>query len=145
MTRWLIAAGAAVIAVALFLVLRPNDEGPATTSSPSPAATETAETPETPETPEPTATDDSPDAIEIEVEEGRVDGPGRIEVSQGDQVRLEVKADVDDEVHVHGYDIFEEVGPDRDALVSFRADIPGIFEIELESAGLRLTRLEVAP
>jgi heme/copper-type cytochrome/quinol oxidase subunit 2 len=142
MTRWLIAVGTVVVAVALFLVLRPGDQEPATTRSPTPTATQTGETPETPE---PTATDEAQGAIEIEIEAGRVQGPGRIEVSQGDQVRLVVRADVSDEVHVHGYDIFEDVAPGMEAVVSFRADIPGIFEVELESAGLLLTRLEVTP
>lgn len=141
MTRWLVVVAALVIAAVLFLVLRPGDQGPQMSSSPTPTATQTATNRQSPL---PTATGEQ-DAIEIEVEDGRVQGPGRIEVSQGDQVRLEVKADVADEVHVHGYDILEDVQPGRETLVSFRADIPGIFEIELESAGLPLTRLEVTP
>jgi heme/copper-type cytochrome/quinol oxidase subunit 2 len=141
MTRWLVVVAALVIAAVLFLVLRPGNQGPQMSSSPTPRATQTATNRQSPL---PTATGEQ-DAIEIEVEDGRVQGPGRIEVSQGDQVRLEVKADMADEVHVHGYDILEDVQPGRETLVSFRADIPGIFEIELESAGLPLTRLEVTP
>jgi hypothetical protein len=60
-------------------------------------------------------------------------------------VALEVEADVADHVHVHGYDILRDTEPGQKIRVSFRADIPGVFEIELEDAGLLLTMLEVTP
>ena len=135
----------AVILVLLFLLLRPEDVEepvPTGTSTPSPEVTATLE--DTGGTPEPTSTP-SLDAVEIEVEEGRVEGPARITVAQGDRVAIEVKADVADEVHVHGYDVFADLSPDEEVLVEFRATIPGIFEIELEDAGLLLAQLEVTP
>ena len=141
--------GIAVV-VALFFLFRPDDEGSAEpnatpTVSQEPTAEPTAEPTEEP-TEEPTPDETaSVDAVEIEVEEGRVQGPSRIEVSQGDQVRIEVEADVADEVHVHTYDILVDTVPGEKVLVEFRADIVGVFEIELESAGLPLTRLEVTP
>jgi hypothetical protein len=137
--RWLILAGGLAALVVLFLVLRPGG-GPSGTSSSPTLPTE-----------EPTTTDASPaptpDAreIEIEVEEGRARGPGRVSVALGERVDLKVESDVTDEVHVHGYDLFADVGPDREARIRFRADVPGIFEVELESAGLRLLELEVQP
>ena len=143
--RWILAGLGAAILVGLFLLLRPTDEPTITTSSsPAPQATVT-ETPEatpTGETPEPTSTP-SLDAVEIEVEEGRVEGPSRITVAQGDRVAIEVKADVADEVHVHGYDVFAETAPGEEVVMELRADIAGIFDIELEGAGLLLTQLEV--
>ena len=141
MTRWLILLGGALVLVALFFFLRPGDEEPASTTSPAPTVTATGTPSETPE-PTPSAT---LDAIEIEVEEGRVEGPGTIEVEQGDRVAIEIKADVEDEVHVHGYDLFADVRPEREVTITFRASIPGVFEVELENAGLLLTRLEVGP
>jgi heme/copper-type cytochrome/quinol oxidase subunit 2 len=147
--RWVIVAVAAAALVVLFVVLRPGDEDESSTG-PTPAATEpspTASPTESPtEMPEPTPTATGTlDAVEIEVEEGRVEGPGLIRVSQGERVAIEVKADVTDRVHVHTYDLFFDVTPNRDAQIRFRADIPGVFEIELESAGLVLTMLEVSP
>jgi hypothetical protein len=141
--RWILLAAGAAALVILFVVLNPGeDEEPST--GPSPTATEPSPTPtETPE-PSPTATG-TLDAVEIEVEEGRVEGPARIRASQGDQVAIEVKADVTDQVHVHTYDLFFDVSPNRDAQIRFRADITGVFEIELEDAGLPLTMLEVSP
>jgi heme/copper-type cytochrome/quinol oxidase subunit 2 len=141
--RWILLAAGAAALVILFVVLNPGqDEEPST--QPTPTATEPSPMPtESPE-PTPTATG-TLDAVEIEVEEGRVEGPGRIRASQGDRVAIEVKADVTDQVHVHTYDLFFDVSPNRDAQIRFRADITGVFEIELEDAGLPLTMLEVSP
>jgi FtsP/CotA-like multicopper oxidase with cupredoxin domain len=152
--RWVLLAVAAVALVVLFLVLRPGDDeetapapspspSPTDTAEPSPTPTATAEPTETPE-PSPTATA-TLDAVEIEVEEGRVEGPARVRVTQGDRVALDVEADVTDEVHVHTYDLLFDVTPNRPARVRFRADIPGVFEVELEQSGVPLTMLEVSP
>lgn len=143
--RWLLAGLGAAVLIGLFFLLRPGDQPtPTATVTPTPevTVTETPEATPTGETPEPTSTP-SLDAVEIEIEEGRVEGPGRITVAQGDRVAIEVKADVSDEVHVHGYDVFANVSPDEEVVVEFRATIPGIFEVELEGAGLLLTQLEV--
>ena len=102
---------------------------------------------EGPGSPTASPTEASPEAreIEIEVEEGRVKGPGKVAVDRGDRVVLVVEADVADEVHVHGYDLLADVRPGEPARIAFVADAPGVFEVELESAGLLLTRLEVRP
>ena len=144
MNRWLILLAGAVALVVLFLLFRPEDEEPSSVTSPTPAATSEASP-----TPEPTAPTPSPtgtiDAVEIEVEEGRVEGPSRIAVTQSERVAIEVKADTADHVHVHGYDLLADVAPDREVVLTFRATIPGIFEVELEDAGLLLTTIEVTP
>ncbi|MGH2677582.1 MAG: hypothetical protein ACRDHB_04385 [Actinomycetota bacterium] len=141
--RWILLAAGAAALVILFVVLRPGeDQEPST--QPTPSAAEPSPTPTETSEPSPTATG-TLDAVEIEVEEGRVEGPARIRASQGDQVAIEVKADVTDQVHVHTYDLFFDVSPTQDAQIRFRADITGVFEIELEDAGLPLTMLEVSP
>ncbi|MEL7208351.1 MAG: hypothetical protein AAGK32_09000, partial [Actinomycetota bacterium] len=96
-------------------------------------------------------TGDAPDeaaadsVLEVVVAAGSVSGDsGRQAVSVGDTVLVRVDADVADEVHVHGYDLFAEVVPGMTAEVQFTADIPGVFEVELESGGLLLVELEVA-
>ncbi len=150
--RWAaIAAGLAAVVV-LFVVLRPGEDDEAS-PSPTPTASESpsesprptespTESPSETETPSP-----SPDAveIEIEVEEGEVQGPGEVEVQQGERVRLVVEADVSDEVHVHGYNLFADVSPGNPAVIPFRANAPGVFEVELEGAGLPLLELTVTP
>jgi hypothetical protein len=66
-----------------------------------------------------------------------------VDVLRGRTVRLRVTADVSDEVHVHGYDRFAEVAPDRPAIIEFVADIEGIFEVELEGARQLIVELKV--
>lgn len=144
--RWLLLAGGAALLVVLFVVLRPGSEDPEPTgtASPTPDASETAtaEPTTTGDTPEPTSTP-SVDAFEIEVEEGRVKGPDRITVAQGERVLIEVETDVADHVHVHTFDLMFDTIPGEKVIVAFRANIPGIHEIELEDSGLLLTELEV--
>ena len=66
------------------------------------------------------------------------------DVSLGDVVTLRVTSDVADEIHVHGYDIMQDVGAGETAEVTFTADIPGQFEVELEKAGIPLVQLVVS-
>jgi heme/copper-type cytochrome/quinol oxidase subunit 2 len=154
--RWLLPLGGAAVLVGLFLLLRPTDD-PEPRATPTPSVTGTPATP-TPETPEPTSTGTpaGQDALEVEIEaeEGRVEvevegrrlpDPATIEVTQGQRVSLRVEADVSDEVHVHGYDLLADLSPGQRATITFRAEIPGVFEIELEQAGQPLAQLEVRP
>lgn len=153
--RWIVPVAGVAGVVVLFLVLRPGDDGsPSPASSPTAAATATASPTGATETqtPEPTASqtetpgdEGGETTIEIEVTSGRVEGPGEVEIEQGSRVELEVEADVADEVHVHGYDLFARVTPDRRAKIEFRATATGVFEVELEEAGLVLVELRIVP
>ncbi len=73
-----------------------------------------------------------------------LEGNERIEVAEGDIVMLMVSSDVEEEVHVHGVDIFANVGPEEDAMVVFEADTPGRFEIEFEGSGQLIAELLVS-
>ena len=81
----------------------------------------------------------------ITVRGGSVDGPSRARVKVNQTVVLRVTSDTEDEVHVHGYDERVPVGPGQVGEVSFLANIPGTFEVELEKAHRRITTLEVQP
>lgn len=83
--------------------------------------------------------------IEIVVRDGEVESPGEVGVKAGDRVAIRVRADVTDEVHVHGYDLLKEVSPGDPATIAFVADVAGVFEVELEQASLLLLRLKVNP
>lgn len=88
--------------------------------------------------------DDADVAAEVTVEGGQVTGGvERVPVEIGQSVALRVASDVADTVHVHGYDLHASVGPDEAAVVRFGADIPGVFEVELEQRGLLIAELEV--
>ena len=58
-------------------------------------------------------------------------------------MRLQVVADTADEVHLHGYDKKVDLVKGKPANLTFKADVPGIFEVELEERGLKLLDLVV--
>jgi plastocyanin len=92
---------------------------------------------------EPEASEPADDAPSFTVVNGKVTGPNQIEVNVGDTIAFTVKTDAADEVHVHGYDTTVPVKPGKAATVRLQADIPGVFEVELEESHLQLTQLRV--
>jgi Cu-Zn family superoxide dismutase len=74
-----------------------------------------------------------------------VGGVAELEYSAGEDVRFEVTSDVADEVHVHGYDLMEEVPAGGTVSFDFAAEIEGIFEVELEGRKLQIAELTVNP
>jgi hypothetical protein len=92
----------------------------------------------------PTTTADPTPVIEVRVAGGKVQGGVRRErVDSGETVVLRVIADVADHVHLHGYDRMVDVGPGKPGQIRFTADIPGVFEVELEDRRQKLLDLEV--
>jgi hypothetical protein len=112
------------ILVGVFLALAPNKGG-----SPSePPPTEGGTT------------------VEIEVHHGRLAaGPAVIKLKQGDKMTLRVAADSNDELHVHGYDLYLNLIAGRPSQLSFTADHSGRFEYELHHAHTVLGAFEVYP
>jgi hypothetical protein len=144
-----IAVAIAIVAVIVLSSSGGDDDetaaNTAATATPTPTATATEEpgaeetaTPQATETPEPTATPKpQPPLI----------GPGKVtelEFREGDEIVFRARADGPDEIHVHGYDIEEEVGT-KPVRVSFPATITGIFEIELHGTGEQIAELRVDP
>ncbi len=130
-----------VLVVILFVILQPGDGDDsigvgATTASP------TASTPTSSPagSPEPAKT-----IIDVTFRHGAVQGPTRFTVGQGERIRILVRADVTDEVHLHGYDLRADVAPGDPARIDFVADVAGVFECELEETGTLLFRLEIVP
>jgi hypothetical protein len=80
----------------------------------------------------------SPDiSFEVEVIGGTVTGGlPRFEVSKNDVVEIIVYSDQSDEVHLHVYNKMTKVEPGIPALIKLKANVPGIFEAELHSAGI---------
>jgi hypothetical protein len=148
MMRIAIALGAVAVAVVLFLLLRPEgDDEAATTSAPA-TTTETGEaTTTTGTTSEPATTTTAPaepEPVRVVFRDGRVRGGDQtFSFEQGDQIRLIVRSDVADHVHVHGFDLFADVAPGHPAQFTFRADLTGGFEIELEDRHVPLAELRV--
>ena len=142
--RLALAAAGIAVAVVLFILLRPDDDSAAPTT-PSGTASEPTATDGTAPTTGTLNEPERPDAVRISFEGGEVTGPRRPEFTVGDRVVLIVRADAADHVHVHGYDLMKDVAPGMPARISFRADAPGRFEVELEDRPLPLTELVVRP
>lgn len=121
---------------------------PATDTTVEPADTSTtavgpAVTGSTP-TPGPPATDTR--TVVAAFAGGAPVGGSRTEAVVLDEpVRIEVTGDTADEIHVHTYDLVEDVGPGAPAVFEFTADIPGVHEVELHSTGQVLFELQVEP
>lgn len=136
-----------VVLLAVFAVAcgptGPVDEPTSTTVvSPStslghPDTTELADTTTTSKT----AVSDVP---RIEISEGRVEGPDVVRVELGETVEVVVLSDVDDEVHVHGYDLLFELSAGVPNQLTFTADVSGIFEVETHDSHVHLFDLEVS-
>jgi hypothetical protein len=83
--------------------------------------------------------------IEAEVAGGALtEELGRMAVSLGSIVELKVTSDVADELHVHGYEVMADAASGEETILRFTADIPGVFEIELESSQILIVTLEVS-
>jgi hypothetical protein len=143
-----IAAVIAIVAVVVLLATSGDDDAPEreATSTPAPtvSAQPTAKGDEAKPTPSPTPTPEpTPDIV---VKDGEVvGGVEELEYDQGDRVRFSVTSDVADHVHVHAYDLMEDVAPGKPVDFDFKATITGITEIELEDAGLPIAELRVNP
>ncbi len=93
-------------------------------------------------TPSPTPT---AKVVEVTLAGGEVSGvEGRVEVRKGEQVVLRITADIVEEIHVHGYDLYADLVPGQTAQLAFTADLPGSYEVELHQAGRPLFSLRVA-
>jgi hypothetical protein len=67
----------------------------------------------------------------------------RFQVEEGQTVGITFTSDEADEIHVHGYDILADIGPDVTTDVAFLADSPGTFEVEVEGSGRFLFEIQV--
>ena len=81
--------------------------------------------------------------VSVTVRGGQVQGPSRQRVGRNETVVVRVTSDVADEIHVHGYNKTAPVAAGATGEVSFVANIPGVFEVELEKSGKVLFTLEV--
>jgi hypothetical protein len=113
-----------------------------TTTDTTATTTDTGTVTATETTPPP----EQPVVIRITVHRGApIGGIVRRSADKGDRVVLYVRSDIDDRVHVHGYDVFRELVPNRRVRLEFRATVAGIFEIELEDHRVQIAELTVEP
>jgi hypothetical protein len=147
----LLAVAGVVLAVALFFLLRDDtaDDEDATITMPPPATSSDDQSgagnasgganPEKDPKPE-------PEVPVIETEGGQpVGGVQEIEVEKGGQIRFIVESDVDDEVHLHGYDVAKDVRAGGRVEFNVPATIDGVFEAELEHSAVPIAEISVIP
>lgn len=83
--------------------------------------------------------------IDVSYAAGEVSGTtGREDVALGEQVVLRITSDVADQVHVHGYDLEQDLPAGVPVEIPLTASIPGGFEVELHDAGRALFQLRVS-
>jgi hypothetical protein len=116
----------------------------------SAAETSTTGAVETPPTTTTTTTTTAP-AVQATVIPIRVVGgvpQGGIQrptVNQGDKVVLVIRTDSGEAVHLHGYNIEQDVVPGKPVRLPFTASIAGRFEVELHPTDTLLAVIEVKP
>lgn len=162
--RAALVGAALVIIIVAFVLAQGGDEAETptraatqtvttTVTEPAPAETQTqgegegeGETETEAETEADPAEPPVPEPDVVRVVGGRPQGgPKTLEHTKGDEVVLRVRSDTADEVHVHGYDLTEDVPAGGSATFRFDADIEGRFEIELHGTGALIATLDVAP
>ncbi len=139
-----------------------NNENPPTTAPAPTPRLAPASTPTQAPAPTPTATPlndsepavrsagdaDPADAtvtISVEVADGSVVGGAQShQVDTGSVVLIEVALGEAGEVHLHGYDFSIEGASGETVRIAFVANIPGVWEVELEGPGIALIELEVS-
>lgn len=140
------------VAISLFFLFRSGDDDaePAATTPTTAAQTTTgeatdAEQPERKPKPQPERKP-KPDVPVIVVAGGEPkDGVAALDYEKGDTVRFDVRSDVDEEIHVHGYDVLAQLQAGKKTEVSFPASLEGIFEVELHGTGALIAELTVEP
>jgi hypothetical protein len=138
-----IAVVLAVVAVVLLTTGGPDEAGEQTVSTPTATpASGSAEEEATPEaTATPAATPRPRPRLPLLVQ----GNPRTLRFTEGERIAFRVRARQADHVHVHGFDRLKDVAAGQTVTFSFPADITGIYEVELEDAGILLGNLRIDP
>lgn len=138
----------ALIVLAVLVAACGSDEPTATTSTTVDTTTTTTTaapttTASTPSTTVPETTTTITLEIDVEFAGGEVTGPEVFTVDLGDTVDIWILSDVDDEMHVHGYDLVYDLKAGVPFHLTFTADVPGVFEVEVHTGHTHLFDIEV--
>ena len=68
-----------------------------------------------------------------------------VEADKGETVRFRARSESDDEIHVHGYDVTKPLPAGETVNFNFKANLDGVFEIELHGTGEQIGELTVNP
>lgn len=88
----------------------------------------------------------NPNSFKLVIKDKKiVSGPTIIKVNQGTEVTIKITSDVAEEFHVHAYDNSVELEPNKQATLTFTANLTGRFPFELENSQTEIGALEVQP
>lgn len=151
--RWLVLAAAILLgSCAGGPIEATTTAASASTTKPSSTTTTLSPTTTTTATTDPASTTTTVPAYDLiieggtdEVPEVTIHGPEQFDYRLGDAVEITVLSSVDDELHVHGYNLFFDLVAGEVTVVSLEATIPGIFEAEMEGRQKLVFELQVTP
>ena len=113
----------------LFLVFRGGDDDTPSATQPAASVVSTSKPP--------------PPAPKVMLVRINTSAVTRATIPKGRQVVLVISGPAGEEVHLHGYDVMRDIGPDGMVRLPFRATIPGRFEVELEASRRQIADLTV--
>lgn len=88
----------------------------------------------------------APNTFDLVIKDKKiVSGPVTINVTQGDEVTINITSDEAEEFHIHAYDNSVELEPDIQSTLTFTANLSGRFPFELENSKTEIGALEVQP
>jgi hypothetical protein len=140
-----VAAVIAAVAIVIAISSGGDDEKSSSTDT-TPAAAQTT-APDAGIT-DKTAQEPPPPAPEqIAVKGGEPDGGvKKIEVNKNDPLEIVVTSDAKVPIHFHGYDIEKDAAPGKPATFKLKkANIDGVFEMEVESTKTKIASITVKP
>ncbi len=129
----IIAVVGILLLAALFIFLRPQNPPNPVNTAPVVTTEQVLPTP-------------SEKMFELKIADGKiVSGEETLSVMEGEKVIFEVTSDVDEEFHLHGYDLSIDLSANAPTQLEFTAAQTGRFPFELEHSGTELGALEVSP
>jgi hypothetical protein len=124
---------AIIVLLGLFFLLKPKQDVQAPQTSPATQAFSS--------TPEPNIK-----TFELTVKDKKLASDSSVlKVNRGDVVTLKITSDKEEELHVHAYDVSVELVPNKQAILTFSAEMSGRFPFELEKSKTELGAIEVQP
>jgi hypothetical protein len=141
-----IGAAAVAVAVALFIVLQGSDEDDDGATSPKTTAVEQQASGDASQGGGNQQEPQEPEVATIVVRDGQpVGGAQELEFAKGERIRFTVESDIADEVHLHGYDVTENVDAGGKVTFDVSATIEGVFEAESHHSGAQIAEITVTP
>jgi hypothetical protein len=147
MTLLGVAAAIAVVAIVIALVAGGGDDSKDNSTSGTTAAQTTTGGGDTSATTETTPPEPAGTEATIDIKGGQPDGGvQKIKVAKNDPLQITVNSDQELPIHFHGYDIEKPAAPGKPAVFKLKkANIDGVFEMEIESTKTKIASITVSP